>query len=192
MNVENKGTYKVITPAAGMWLTDGDSVSDSVFMPVGADESKWREITTAEKESIEAAHEAPAIEEPTIDDGFMLEQAKAQKVAEIEAYDTSDAVNGFTYQGQAMWIDKATRVGLVNAIECTMTMGEDVITFGIQNVSVTLPCATAMKMMAALEVYALKCYNVTLAHKNAVMALNTIEEVEAYDITAGYPEKLVF
>lgn len=121
-----------------------------------------------------------------------IEETKAQKVAEIEAYDTSDAVNGFTYQGQAMWIDKATRVGLVNAIECTMTMGEDVITFGIQNVSVTLPCATAMKMMAALEVYALKCYNVTLAHKNAVMAMNTIEEVEAYDITAGYPEKLVF
>lgn len=73
MNVENKGKYKVITPAAGMWLTDGESVSDSVFMPVGADESKWREITSAEKENIEAAQieameqaqaEEPIIEEP--------------------------------------------------------------------------------------------------------------------------------
>lgn len=122
----------------------------------------------------------------------MLEEAKAQKVADIEAYDTSDAVNGFTYGGQTMWLDKATRVGLVNAIDCTMMMGEEQVTFGIGNVSVTLPCATAKQMMAALEVYALKCYNVTLAHKNAVLALETAEEVAAYDITAGYPEKLAF
>lgn len=121
-----------------------------------------------------------------------LEELKAKRICEIEAYDTSEAVNGFTYQGQTMWIDKATRVGLVNAIECTMTMGEEEVTFGINDVSVTLPCATAMKMMAALEVYALKCYNVTLAHKNAVMALTSKEEIEAYDITAGYPEKLAF
>ena len=121
-----------------------------------------------------------------------LEMAKAEKIAEIDRYDTSDAVNGFTYNGQTMWIDKATRVGLVNAIECTMTMGDDEITFGIQNVSVTLPCATAMKMMAALEVYALKCYNVTLAHKNAVESMETIAEVDAYDVTIGYPQKLSF
>lgn len=121
-----------------------------------------------------------------------LEIAKSEKIAEIDAYDTSDAVNGFTYNGQTMWIDKATRVGLVNAIECTMTMGEDTITFGIQNVSVTLPCATAMKMMAALEVYALKCYNVTLAHKNAVESIETIAEVDAFDVTIGYPDKLSF
>lgn len=121
-----------------------------------------------------------------------LEMAKQDKIAEIDAYDTSDAVNGFTYQGQTMWIDKATRVGLVNAIECTMTMGGENITFGIQNVSVTLPCATAIKMMATLEVYALKCYNVTLAHKNAVTELSTIEDVDAFDVTIGYPEKLSF
>lgn len=121
-----------------------------------------------------------------------IEIAKQEKIAEIDAYDTSEAVNGFTYQGQTMWIDKATRVGLVNAIECTMTMGDENITFGIQNVSVTLPCATAMKMMAALEVYALKCYNVTLAHKNAVAELGTIEEVDAFDVKVDYPDKLTF
>lgn len=121
-----------------------------------------------------------------------IEDAKAQKVAEIETYDTSDAVNGFTYGGQTMWLDKATRVGLVNAIDCTMMIGDEQVTFGIGNVSVTLPCPTAKQMMAALEVYALKCYNVTLAHKNAVMALETADEVAAYDITAGYPEKLAF
>lgn len=38
--------------------------------------------------------------------------------------------------------------------------------------------------------YALECFNVTAAHKKAVSELTTIEEVEKYDITAGYPAQL--
>ena len=38
--------------------------------------------------------------------------------------------------------------------------------------------------------YALECFNVTAAHKKAVSELNSIEEVEKYDITAGYPAQL--
>lgn len=121
-----------------------------------------------------------------------LEEVRQNKLYEIDVYDTSDAVNGFIYQDQIMWIDKVTRVGIMNAIECTMTMGEDVITFGVQDVSITLPCSDAIKMMAALEVYALKCYNTTLQHKREVSALETIEEIKQYDITAGYPDKLSF
>ena len=43
-----------------------------------------------------------------------------------------------------------------------------------------------------LEVYAGDALNVTESHKAAVNALNSVEEVEAYDITDGYPEKLTF
>ena len=47
-------------------------------------------------------------------------------------------------------------------------------------------------MLQALEIYALACYNVTEEHKAAVNALTTIEEVDAYDYTTDYPEKLSF
>ena len=43
-----------------------------------------------------------------------------------------------------------------------------------------------------LEVYAKQTNNVTHQHKAEVMAPTSIEEVEAYDITKDYPEKLVF
>lgn len=190
MKIEAKDKFKVVTPEEGMWLTDGVSISDTLYMPLGADVSVWREIGAAEKVALEAELDSKGddIAEPTID----LYSVKAQKIADIDAYDTSDAVNGFAYQGQTMWIDKATRVGLVNAVDSAMLLGKETITFGISGVSVTLPCAVAKAMLAQLELYALECYNVTLAHKNAVAELSNVAEIEAYDITAGYPSKLEF
>lgn len=48
----------------------------------------------------------------------------------------------------------------------------------------------AIQLLSALEMYALECFNVTAAHKKAVSELTSIEEVEKYDITAGYPAQL--
>ena len=47
-------------------------------------------------------------------------------------------------------------------------------------------------MLSALELYALECYNVTAAHKAAVSALESVEDIVAYDYTENYPEKLNF
>lgn len=47
-------------------------------------------------------------------------------------------------------------------------------------------------MLVALEVYAGDALNVTESHKATVNALNDIESVDNFDITAGYPEKLSF
>lgn len=128
--------------------------------------------------------------EPTPEE--LKEKARQQKLQAIEAYDTSSAVNGFQYNGVTMWIDKATRVGLVNAVDSAILLDKEDITFGISGVSVTMSCTAAQGMLAQLEMYALDCYNVTLGHKTAVNALETREEIEAYDYTVGYPEQLVF
>ena len=52
-----------------------------------------------------------------------LEQAKADKIAEIAAYDTSDKVNAFVLNGAVVWLDKATRVGLMNATTIQRYLG---------------------------------------------------------------------
>lgn len=121
-----------------------------------------------------------------------VEEAKRDMQMQIDSYDTSSAVNGFYYGEQELWIDKATRVGLVNAANAAVALGNETMTFGIQGISVTLPCEQALKMLYALEMYALACYNVTLNHKNTVDALVTVEDIDTYDYTVGYPEKLIF
>lgn len=47
-------------------------------------------------------------------------------------------------------------------------------------------------MLAAIQLYADACYMVTKGHLLAIDSLENIEEVDTYDYTVGYPEKLNF
>ena len=123
-------------------------------------------------------------------EGKTLEEAKEMLLAEIDAYDKSSAVNGFVLNGAVVWLDKATRVGLMNSTSITKAMGKPTTTLWLGESKMEVPCDTAIQLLSALEMYALECFNVTAAHKKAVSELNSIEEVEKYDITAGYPAQL--
>ena len=123
-------------------------------------------------------------------EGKTLEEAKEMLLAEIDAYDKSSAVNGFALNGAVVWLDKATRVGLMNSTSITKAMGQPTTTLWLGESKMEVPCDTAIQLLSALEMYALECFNVTAAHKVAVSELNSIEEVEKYDITAGYPAQL--
>lgn len=123
-------------------------------------------------------------------DAMKLEQAKADKIAEIATYDTSDKVNGFMLNGLLVWLDKATRVGLMNSTTIAKSMGQKTTTLWLGSYQLKVDCNKAIQLLSALEMYALECFNVTAAHKAAVGELKAIEEVEAYDYKAGYPKML--
>ena len=48
----------------------------------------------------------------------------------------------------------------------------------------------AKVILAKIQRYADACYMVTQGHHKAIEALTTVEDVEGYDFTQGYPEKL--
>ena len=118
--------------------------------------------------------------------------AAAQKMvlAEIEKHDTSPAVNGFMLNGQRVWLNKDTRVGLMNSTSIAKAMGKTTTTLWFGGMQIEVNCDKAIGLLSALEMYALECFNVTAAHKKAVAELNTVEEVLVYDYTKGYPEQL--
>lgn len=123
-------------------------------------------------------------------DAPTLENAIKTKLEEIAKYDVSSAVNGFYYQGNEYWLDKATRVGLMNSTRILKESGQTSTTLWFNNMCLTLPVDDVIDKLSALEQYALSCYNVTASHKIAVQALTTIEAVNEYDVTQGYPTKL--
>ena len=123
-------------------------------------------------------------------DALKLKQAKADKIAEIAAYDTSDKVNGFILNDMLVWLDKATRVGLMNSTTIAKAAGQQTTTLWLGGMKLVVDCDKAIQLLSALEMYALECFNVTASHKQAVSELTTIEEVEAYDYKAGYPKML--
>lgn len=119
-----------------------------------------------------------------------LEKAKKEKLAAIIAYDTSSDVNGFMLNGNKVWLDKETRVGLMNSTQITRDMGHDTTTLWFDGYKLEVRCDMAIMLLSSLEMYALECFNVTAAHKKAVSELTTIEEVDAYDYKTGYPKQL--
>ena len=119
-----------------------------------------------------------------------LEKAKKEKLEAILAYDTSSDVNGFMLNGNKVWLDKGTRLGLMNSIQITRDMGQDTTTLWFDGYKLEVRCDMAIMLLSSLEMYALECFNVTASHKQAVSELTTIEEVEAYDYKAGYPKML--
>ena len=122
----------------------------------------------------------------------LLEDAIAQKKQEIEDYDQSNEVNEFTISGFAVWLDKATRAGLMLRFQSEEALGKDVTTLWYNNQYFELPLSTAKAMLYQIEAYASECYDNTQKHLAQVARLTTIEEVEAYDYKTGYPDKLAF
>lgn len=121
-----------------------------------------------------------------------LDVIKEEAIEQITEYDQSEDVNSFTLQGKQMWLPKETRVGLVNSITIEKNAGKKTTVLWFGGEKYELPVDTALQMLSALELYALECYNVTASHKAAVNALESVEDVVAYDYTQGYPEKLNF
>lgn len=130
----------------------------------------------------------------TTDDVTKLDNAKAAKISEINAYDKSDAVNSFTLDDAAVWLDKDTRVGLMNSVTIEKAAGREETTLwfpiGGTPQKIVINVDKAIQMLAALELYALACYNATAAHIANVGKLTDEAEIEAYDYTTGYPDKL--
>lgn len=124
--------------------------------------------------------------EPTVEDLRVIKQD------EILAFDSSDEVNAFFMQGRRIWLDKATRAGLMLRFQAEQVMGNESTTLWYGGEQYEIPLLGAFQMLYALEVYASQCYDNTQMHLAAIQGLQEIEEVESYDYRVGYPEKLSF
>ena len=123
-----------------------------------------------------------------------LEQAVQEKIWQIEEYDRSGAVNSFRVNGISDWLTPDTRANYKNSIEAAELLGETHITFMIAGIVATSTLQDARIMLAKIQRYADRCTLVTETHKATVSGLlsTTVEEVDAYDYTAGYPDKESF
>jgi hypothetical protein len=130
--------------------------------------------------------------EPQPTEAELFEEAKEGKRSEILDYDSSEEVNIFYIGDLPAWLDKATRTGLLLRFQAEMATGKTDTELWHKGVAFPLPLSTAMQMLYAIELYASACYDRTQAHLATIDTLTTIAEVEAYDHTTGYPDKLRF
>lgn len=131
-----------------------------------------------------------------------LEEAKTEKLNQIKVYDGSDNVNAFivsvsqgegedpiTFEG---WFTPTERSNYRNSIDAAKILNISTLSFYVGSTELTVPTSTAEQMLAMVQVYADQCYMVTRSHESDVEALETVEAVDNYDVTIGYPAKLTF
>jgi hypothetical protein len=164
------------------WYIEGNSItkniSNGVFSGIPSVEqlTKWGFVEWVE---------------PTPTPEELLARAKANKIAELEAYDASEEVNSFSVDGKTMWLDAQTRQQLRISLDAMQQAGRETVTKWFDGIEYTYPIDVWYYMLGLVEVYASDALNVTESHKAAINALESIEDVEAYQFT-GYPDKLIF
>lgn len=118
----------------------------------------------------------------------LLVAAKREVLSAISTYDASDCVNTLVVNGQRGWLDKATRVGLMNGVAVAKACGMERMSLWIDGREYVMDVERLEEMLVKVEVYAMGCYNVTAGHRRAVDGLTTVEAVLGYDFKAGYPQ----
>ena len=121
-----------------------------------------------------------------------LDYAKKQALKKINEYDVSDNVNSFFLNGTKVWLNKDTRVGLMNSLTIEKNSGKETSTLWFGNIKLDINTEAAIQMLSALELYALKCYNKTAEHKVNIENMTSVEDITNYNFTEGYPDKLNF
>lgn len=122
-----------------------------------------------------------------------LTVARQRKISEIDLYDKSKAVEEFNLNGIGMWYKADKRTTIRNLVESSVKEGRNEVTLWTEEepiLPITVSCDLALDLLAKLEVYAGDALAVTQRKKAEVQALQSVEEINAYDITSGYPEKL--
>lgn len=107
-------------------------------------------------------------------------------------YDKSEEVNCFILGDNKYWLDKDTRVGLINSLNIQKDAGVQDTLLWLNGNPYRVSIDYALAFLRNLELYAVECYNVTQAHYAEIKALPTREALFDYNVSAGYPTPIVF
>ena len=168
-------------PTTHEWYIEGNSITKNISNGVFSGIPSEQRLT--EWGFVEWVEPTPTPEE-------LLARAKSAKIAELEAYDDSE-VNSFSVNGKDMWLDHDVRQQLRISLDALSQAGRESVTKWFDGLEYTYQIDVWYYMLGLVEVYASDALNVTESHKAAINALESLEDVEAYEFS-GYPEKLSF
>lgn len=139
-------------------------------------------------EMVAEGYDAPDPEEGQEEEPLPVELIRLHKILQLKVRDASPEVNSFILGGQSTWIDPYRRANYYRALEAKKKKGDQTVALD----QIELPIDMAAAALDAIEAYAADCNTATDSHEDAIRRLETAEEIEAYDITVGYPQILEF
>lgn len=120
----------------------------------------------------------------------ILNRCKNIKLKELDEFDKSDNVNSFIINGKTAWIDRETRTSINYSTSVIKNNGQETTDLWLDQICYIINCDIILQLLSQLEIYAKKCYSITSKHKANILNIDNLEELNSYDFTQGYPEKL--
>jgi hypothetical protein len=120
-----------------------------------------------------------------------IADAVKTKLDELYIWDNSPNVNNATVMGVELWLPRDQRLALKDRWQREQAKGETMTTMWVGTQAMTIPIVNGLAMLDLLMEYADQAYDATAKHNAEIKQLEetaeTPEEVDAYDITIGYP-----
>jgi len=117
---------------------------------------------------------------------------KNWKIVGLQGYAKSSAVKEFTINNINTWFESEQRDSIRYSVACEKKYGRTECIIVFNEHSITMPIDTAEQLLEQLEIYAKDCYVATQNHIDTIKTYENVSDIEQYDYTTGYPEKLVF
>ena len=134
-------------------------------------------------------------EEMILNDGWegfedTAEDLKKIKLQEIINYDKSEDVNKFFINNFSLWLSREERIVIKDRFQREKDAGKEKTRLLYKGLVLELTPDMGIHLINMVSAYADQCFDVTEAHKSALNDLTTKEEIQSYDYTVGYPEKI--
>ena len=207
-NLENQEDVQVVKytyiklDIKGRYVTFSTKFNEELYNNIGETyedylNNKWV-LLSDEQVAFHEEHPSATVEEvwnmelkPVVE--RTLADAKREMLMNIENYDNGENVNDFTINDMIhAWFTPAERGNYANSINAAKLLGKETLIFAVGENVLQVKTEDAEKMLAAIQLYADECYMVTKQHQMEIESLSTIEDVDNFDYTKGYPEKLNF
>lgn len=125
-------------------------------------------------------------------DDELLKNAIRTKIAEVTAYADKDELNSYVALGNTIRLPLELRLQLRNVINSRIALGEENLTEYYEGCVYTYSLTAWDSQLDQYENYLYQVGLVAEQHKQNIKNLTSIEEVNSYDFTTGYPTQLVF
>lgn len=168
--IEEKEHFNRIVANDGYWIKVGDEYVKNGYFPKTFDV-----VIVSDKEKADE-----------------LSLLREKVLSRIEEYSNSENVKSFTYNGESAWLDQATRLGVSTSTSVLILKGYDKAVLWLNGKAHSMNCDKLIDLLHDLEEYACECNNVTMQHIQAVESITSYAELNRYDYTANYPNKLNF
>lgn len=119
-------------------------------------------------------------------------QLKELIINSINEYDKCSDINTFFFNDEPSWLDKNTRIGLINSLSIQKDKGLETSTIWINGSPHVVDIERFIDFLRDLEIYAIECYNTTQTHIQNINMITDRNMLFNYNFCSSYPEKLHF